>query len=73
MLTSDHLGLLTISEAAEQALVAPATVRWWIRVGRLDRHEHLGRVVVSEAQLLEVELSTRASGRGRPRRSTRAA
>lgn len=66
-LTIDDQSLFTIGEAAHVAGVAPATVRWWIRDGRLARHVHAGVVHVTERQLLDVEHATRASGRGRPR------
>ena len=80
-MTPDHLSLLTVNEAAHIAGVAPATVRVWIhRAGRgglrgsdgevLALHatrDNLGRVVVSEADLLEVEQATRTTRRGRQR------
>lgn len=72
-MTPDHLGLLTVNEAAVTAGVAPATVRVWIhrathsQLVDVDGHplrlhtdrDNLGRVVVSEADLLEVEKATR--------------
>lgn len=84
-MTPDHLSLPTINEAAAIAGVAPATIRVWIHRaahGHLvdaDGHplqlhtdrDNLGRVVVSEADLLEVERATRvrrATRGGRRRR-----
>lgn len=84
-MTPDHLGLLTVQEAADTAGVAPATIRVWIHRaahGKLrgddgrnlqlhtDR-DNLGRVVVAEADLLEVELATRrrSATRGGRRRA----
>lgn len=69
-MTPDHLGLLTVTEAADTAGVAAATVRSWLR-----RYPHRirtttdtrGRLLLAEADVLDVEHDTRAARRGRPR------
>ena len=80
-MTPDHLSLLTVNEAAHIAGVAPATIRVWIHraahglLSDVDGHplrmytgrDNRGRVVVSEADLLEVEFATRTTRRGRRR------
>lgn len=68
--TVDHLGLLTVNEAAQAAGVAPATVRsWLVRYASEIRttRDHRGRLLLAEADLLEVEHATRTTRRGRPR------
>jgi predicted transcriptional regulator of viral defense system len=69
-MTPDHLGLLTVDEAAATAGVAPATIRCWLRRYpdriRTER-DRRGRLLLSEADILDVEHDTRATRRGRPR------
>lgn len=69
-MNSDALSLLTVSEAADAAGVAPATVRSWlaryperIRTARDLR----GRLLLAETDVLDVEHATRTTRRGRPR------
>ena len=86
--TPDDLGLLTVNEAAHVAGVSPATVRVWIhRAGKgtlTDEHGRplrlrtqrspRGRLLVAEADLLDVEEATRvkAATRGGRRRTVAA-
>ena len=87
-MTPDDLGLLTVNEAAHVAGVSPATIRVWIhRAGkgaltdehgaplqlRTQRSPH-GRLLVAEADLLDVERATRvkAATRGGRRRAVAA-
>jgi predicted site-specific integrase-resolvase len=70
VVTTDQLGLLTVGEAAAIAGVAPATIRTWLH-RYPDRirttTDTCGRLLVAEADLLDVEHDTRATRRGRPR------
>lgn len=69
-MTPDHIGLLTVTEAATVAGVKPSTVRSWLhRYGHRIHVErdHAGRLLLAEADVLDVEHDTRATRRGRPR------
>lgn len=70
-MNTDAMSLLTVSEAAAVAGVSVATVRSWLHRYpdrlRTDRTV-TGMILIAEADLLEVEHSTRTTGRGRPRR-----
>lgn len=64
------IGLLTMHEAAEMAGVAPATVRSWLSryPGRIrTARDHRGRLLLAEADVLDVEHDTRTTRRGRRR------
>jgi excisionase family DNA binding protein len=67
-LAEHDLALLTVDEAAEVAEVAPGTIRAWIHRYRLATTRTFdGRVLVSEAAVIECEHARRSSGVGRPR------
>jgi DNA-binding transcriptional MerR regulator len=59
--------LVTTTEAAHAANVAPSTVRKWASRGLLNRYanDELGRPLYLEADVLDVERATRRKGRRR--------
>lgn len=70
MIDQSHIGLLTITEAAEVAGVAPATIRQWVRRYSLPTVTGLdGRTLVSERAVLDCEHDRRVETRGRKRAS----
>ena len=66
----DDISLLTTAEAARAAGVSVSAVKAWLRRGKLHPYRLGRRVLVSEREVLDLELRYRDAPRGRPRADT---